>query len=79
MSTVRPHIDEHLAFIGDGRWWERADCFSHPQAQQFVPDLGVVISELRHLFPAEVCIELVQRGHGAYVLGLFYGDGWLIG
>jgi hypothetical protein len=79
MSTARRHIDEQFDFVGDGRWWERPECFSHPQARQFVPDLDDVISELHNLFPAEVCIDLVQRGHGGRVIGLFLGDGWYDG
>jgi hypothetical protein len=78
VSTAH-HVDELRVLVSDGRWWERPNCFGHPQAQQFVPDLDAAISELRNLFPAEVCIDLVQRGHGARMIGLFLGDGWYDG
>lgn len=68
--------DDLLAIIGDGRWWERADCFSHPQARRFVANFDGAILELRHLFPAEVCIELARQGDGEHVYGLFLGGFW---
>lgn len=67
---------ELLAIIDDGRWWERADCFSHPQARKFVPDLDGAMLALRHLFPADVCIDLARQGHGKHVYGLFLGGFW---
>src|SRR3954453_6209556 len=70
------HLEEQLAFVGNGWWWERADCFAHPQARRFVPNLDDVIVELRRLFPADVCIERVQQGQGERVIGLFLGAGW---
>lgn len=69
-------LDDLLAFVGDGRWWDRADCFTHPQARMFALNLDDVIVELRDLYPADICIELVRQGHGACVIGLFLGAGW---
>lgn len=68
---------EALDYIGDGEWWERVDCFSHPQCRAFVPDLDAVKEELRVLFPAEVCKTLIKRDQAAHVLPLFFGSGWM--
>jgi hypothetical protein len=65
-----------LALVGDGRWWTRCDCFCAPQVQAIVANLEDVIVELRELFSAEVCIELVRQDQGERVIGLFQGAGW---
>jgi hypothetical protein len=62
--------------VGDGRWWARPNCLSHPQARSFVDDLDGVVAELRALYPAEVVLELVARGDSSRIIGLFFDDGW---
>jgi hypothetical protein len=75
VPTLYSH-DEALATIGDGRWWERADCFDHAQARRLGSERDDAIVELRHLFPGDVCIDLVRHGHGEHIHGLFLGANW---
>lgn len=74
---VSPPILARTSVIGDGRWWERPTCFTHPQCRAFVTDLHAVVRELRILFPAEVCLQLARDGHTHHIIGLFYGAAWI--
>lgn len=70
--------DELQSLVGDGRWWERSNCFSHPCATR-VPNLHEVVAELRVLYPAEVCQRLARTSAARLVMGLFFGEYWYDG
>ena len=70
--------EEVQILVGDGRWWERSNGFSHSSATR-VPNLDEVEAELRVLYPAEVCQRLAGTSAARLVMGLFFGEHWYDG
>lgn len=69
---------ELQTLVGNGRWWERSNCFAHPWATR-VPNLDEVVAELRVLYPADVCQRLACTDAARLVMGLFFGEDWYDG
>lgn len=57
----------------DFRWWVRTDAFTDPFCRKAVLDLEKSLAQLRLLYDDETCRDLVTRGYGRMIIGLFGG------
>src|SRR4051812_15349524 len=64
-----------LQWFGDYQWASRKPgVFNDPRLANHVPSVSEAVAQLEHLYGAEECRKLVEKGHWLMVMGLFGAD-----